>query len=122
MITEYNNFKMLDNLKNKRSNILKLDQFYSNKPISIKVPIRFNRQFVLKDEMYIIDKISYKEPNVYDKERRNGSVIVSFKGKYKKELEITSEVVYLLIDFIQPLIITHYDKTIENIVKVFRNS
>lgn len=101
--------------------ISKLNTMYSNQSITIKIYRRYYKQSPLREETYIINNILFREPDVFDHERRNGSLIVSLKGKTKKEIEISKENVYLIEEFTHPTHISGFDETLETIINFYRN-
>lgn len=115
MIIEFNNFDMPN------IDLIKLNQEYVDKVIKIKILRYFARQYVSKEEEYIIEKIYLKDPNIYDKERRSGSLIIKLKGKYSREIEITSETIYMLEQYANPSIIKPLSDNLKDIVNLVRN-
>jgi hypothetical protein len=118
MITEFNIFKMFN--KNKKIGINNLNISYSGKSVTIWVPRKINRQLIQKEETYIIDKILYIEPKYTDQERSLGSLIIRFKSKFKKELEITKKNIFFLEEYSTPIPLIKVDETIQNIINEYK--
>ena len=108
-------------MKKEKINILKFNDVYSDTSITIGVPRKMNRVYTLKYEDYIIDKIYFKDPDIFDKDRRSGSLIISLKGKMKREIEILNNIILFFEEYEKPIIITKIDNTIETITKNYRS-
>jgi hypothetical protein len=109
------------NNKEKKLNILRVDDIYRNKEISMSVPRRFNRKHTLKKENYIIDKIYYKKSDPIRREQRIDSIIIELKGKLKMKIEISKNGVYFMEEYEPNKIINHYDNIIETLVMIYKN-
>lgn len=121
MIILFEYFKMQG--KQKKINILKFNEIYSNREISIKIPIRINRQLTLKEVKFIIDKIYYREGDIYNinRDKRTDALIISLKTKLKSEIQITKTEVLFESEFERTYSITQYDDTIQTIVNIYRS-
>ena len=108
-------------MKKEKINILKFNDVYSDTSITIGVPRKMNRVYTLKYEDYIIDKIYFKEPNIFDRNRRSGSLIILLKSKIKREIEILDNLILFLEEYEKPIIVTKFDDTIKIIADTFRS-
>lgn len=107
--------------KKTKIKLLKFNDVYSGMKITIKIRKIINRKSVLQEEQFTIDNISYQEPDIYNKSYRVGALIISLKGKFKRNLEITKDCVVLTNEFDNPMYISHYDDVIDSIVYIYRN-
>jgi len=119
MITQYNIFEMLG--KKTKFDIIRFNEIYSNKPITIKVLRRINRQVKFQEESFIIDKIGYKLPDIYDRVKRSDAIVISLKGRCKRNIIITKDTVTFDEEFERPYEISHFDDTLQTIIDIFRN-
>ena len=121
MIILFEYFKMQG--KQKKINILKFNEIYSNREVLIKIPIRINRQLTLKEVKFIIDKIYYREGDIYNinRDKRTDALIISLKTKLKSEIQITKTEVLFESEFERTYSITQYDDTIQTIVDIYRS-
>ena len=91
------------------------------KSIIIKVLRRLNRQVKFQEETFIIDNIKYKEPDVYDRGKRTDALVISLKGRCKRNIIITKDSVLYDEEFERPYGISQYDDTLQTIIDIFRN-
>jgi hypothetical protein len=119
MITEFYTYQISE-MKKKNETINKLNVDFFNKSITIKIFRRYYKNSPLREETYVIDKISFKEPNIMDSDRRNGSLSIALKGKGKKEIEITKDSFFFIEEYEKPHPITSVDETLKEIADIYR--
>jgi hypothetical protein len=104
----------------KNIDINKLNEIYSGTSISIRIHKHINRQLVLKEKSFIINKIYIKEQDIFNRNRREDILVIEFKGKYKNQLEITNKNIIFYEEFENP-IFAFVDDTLKFIINIFRN-
>lgn len=121
MIILFEYFKMQG--KQKKIDILKLNEIYSNKEVLIKIPIRINRQLTLKEVKFLINKIYYREGDIYNinRDKRTDALIISLKTKLRSEIQITKNEVLFESEFERSCSITQYDDIIQTLVDIYRS-
>ena len=105
----------------KNIDINKLNELYTNTQVLIRVHKQINRQLILKEKSFIIDKIYIKEQDIFNRDKRESTLVIEFKGKYKSQLEITNKNITFLEKFENP-IFASVDDTLKLIIDIFRNS
>lgn len=104
----------------KKLDLFTLNNTYSGRKVSFKISIKLNRtERKLQELSYIIDKIYYREPD-FKKQFKEGSLIISLKDKYSREIEIFKDSVYFNQQFEHPIPIYHFDETLQAIINNYR--
>jgi len=119
MITEFYTYQISE-MKKKNDVITKLNNDFSNKSVTIKIFRRYYKSSPLREETYVIDKILFKDPNIMDSDRRNGSLSIMLKGKGRNEIEITKDSFFFIEEYEKPHMISSVDETLKEIADIYR--